>query len=69
LCIGCSAAELDSGDLPSLDFLEYLGALAERDGDWLGPEELDGEEYAKLLGGAAEHPPVQHAPDIEVRYE
>ncbi len=69
MCIGCSAAEVDSGDLPSLDFLEYLGALAERDGDWLGPEELDGEAYAKLLGNAVELPPAQQSPDIEVRYE
>ncbi len=69
LCIACSAAEIDSDDLPSLDFLEYLGALAERDGDWLGPEELAGEGYAKLLGSAAEKQPAQQSPAIEVRYE
>ena len=27
---------------PDLAFLEYLGDLVEEDGQWLGPEEMDG---------------------------
>ena len=29
-------------EMPSLEFLEYLGLLVPQDGEWIGPEDLDG---------------------------
>lgn len=36
----CAHAD-DTGDPPSLDFLEYLGTLVETDGEWVGPQDLE----------------------------
>ncbi|MEM7217867.1 MAG: hypothetical protein AAF515_05840 [Pseudomonadota bacterium] len=43
-----AAGTAASADLPSLELLEYLASMAERDGELLGPESLAGEAYAIL---------------------
>jgi hypothetical protein len=32
----------EESKMPSLEFLEYLGLLGPQDGEWMGPEDLDG---------------------------
>ena len=36
-------------EIPSIEFLEFLGEWEDSDGEWLDPEELEDEDFAKLL--------------------
>lgn len=35
--------------MPSMDFLEYLGEWETEDGEWIDPIELDDEDMGKLI--------------------
>jgi len=36
-------------DAPSLELLEFLGEWETGDGEWLDPEDLEDEDFAKLI--------------------
>ena len=38
----------ESADVPSIDFLEFLGEWETSDGEWVDPNELNDEVYAEL---------------------
>jgi len=40
--------ETEKEDTPSIDFLEFLGEWETTAGDWIAPEELEGEAYRSL---------------------
>ena len=55
-----SAAEnlqsTDSGSLPSLEFLEFLGRFETDSGEWVNPEELMQAEFEQLLKNVEDTP-------------
>ena len=46
--------QADDADVPSLEFLEYLGTLMETDGEWLGPEDLDEDALFQRVASTTE---------------
>ncbi len=38
----------ESAEVPSIDFLEFLGEWQTSDGEWIDPNELNDEVYAEL---------------------
>ena len=42
------AAGADQAEIPSPEFLEFLGEWQTEDGDWIGPDELESSVYAGL---------------------
>ncbi len=43
-----NAEEFNTTELPSIDFLEFLGEWETEEGEWIDPLELEGEVFANL---------------------
>ena len=41
--------QANSGQLPSLELLEFLGQFETDQGEWMGPDSLMGEEFSQVL--------------------
>lgn len=43
-----AASGQDQAEAPSTEFLEFLGEWQIGEGEWIGPDELERDEYARL---------------------
>lgn len=57
-------AQADEADLPSLEFLEYLGTLVEADGEWVGPEDLDEDALFQRVAGTSDTTPGSREEEV-----
>ena len=52
-------------DQPSIDFLEYLGNLEERNGEWFGPEQMESIDDDELLAESQSEKPADESSESE----
>lgn len=53
----------DEVEVPSLEFLEFLGSFETDEGEWIDPESLMSEEFTELLQAAPIIVPNENAND------